>query len=124
MINPSFSERKEAADKAKQAMLEKFRAKAQSTPDPAVVAQRAEQARQREAKRAAAEERRKARIAEEKALRLLEAEMREAEAAAEAARQAAAAEAARLAAIEAAEILAYQQKAARDLRYAARKARK
>ncbi len=121
MHDPTFAERKEAAEAAKRAMLEKFRAK--PGIDPALAAERAEQAKARDAKRAAAEEKRKARIEDEKALRVLEAEMRAAEAVTEAKRAAEAAETERLAAIEAAEILAYEQKAARDLRYAARKKR-
>ena len=121
MSVPTFAERKEAADTAKKAMLERFRAK--PAIDPALTAERAAQAKARDAKRAAAEEKRKARIEEEKAMRVLEAEMRAVEAAAEAKRAAAAAEAERLAVIEATEILAYEQKAARDLRYAARKKR-
>jgi Family of unknown function (DUF6481) len=121
MSVPTFAERKEAADAAKKAMLERFRSK--PAVDPALAAQRAEQAKARDAKRAAAEEKRKARLEEEKTMRILEAEMRATEAAAEAKRAAEAAETARLAEIERLEILAYEQKAARDLRYAARKKR-
>ena len=123
MNDPSFSERRETADKAKRALLEKFRSKA-AAPDPALAAERAEQARARETKRAAAEEKRKARIVAEKAARIAAAEAQAVEVVAQAKRQGEAAEAERLTAIERAEILAFEQKAARDLRYAARKARK
>lgn len=122
MNDGSFNERKEAAEKAKRAMLEKFRAK--PAPDPAIAAARAEVARAREAKRAAAEENRKARIEAEKLARIAEAKAAAEAAAAEAERAAIQAEADRKAAAEAAEILAFEQKARRDLRYANRKARK
>lgn len=121
MSDTSFNERKEAAQKAKQAMLEKFRSR--QAPDPALAAARAEQARAREAKRAAAEEKRKARVEEEKLMRALEAKAAAEAAAAEAERQAVEAEREKVAAAERAEILAFEQKAARDLRYANRKAR-
>lgn len=117
----SFAERAQASAKAKQALLE--RAKAMSPAnDPGYA--------ERQAARIAAAQARDARLAERKAARIAE-EKRQAEesAAAEAARI----EAARIAeeervASERAEAdrlvaLAAEQKAARDARYAARKAR-
>lgn len=120
-MNETLKDRAEAAAKAKAAMLEKFRNK--PTIDPAVAAERAAQAKARDAKRAAAEEKRKARIAAEREERILAAQLKAEADAAEAKRLAEEAEEKRLADIEAAEILAFEQKAARDLRYAARKAR-
>ncbi|MBI3438075.1 MAG: hypothetical protein HY054_05390 [Proteobacteria bacterium] len=82
MQNPNnFNERKEAADKARQAMLQRFKTKAAAV-DPAIEAQRIEEAKARDAKRAAAEERRRARVAAEKEERILQAQLKaEAEAA-------------------------------------------
>ena len=118
---PDVLERRNNADAVKKAMLEKFRAVTQDTT-------RAEQIR---AQRQAIAEAREARVAEREAAR----KVREAELAAEAARQAEIeaqaqrereAAAALLAAQEAEEALrlASEQKAARDARYAARKAAK
>lgn len=125
MSIPNHSERKEAADKARQAMLEKFRAKAQTTqPDPSLVAMREDLAREREQKRAAAEERRKARVAAEKAQRLADAK---AAAEAEAKRisdEMIATAQRRRAEREAAEIKAFEEQAKRDLANAALKARR
>lgn len=126
MSIPNLTERKEAADKARQAMLEKFRAKAQETskPDPTIVAMREELAKEREQKRAAAEEKRKARIAAEKAQRIAEAK---AKAEAEAARhrdELIASAQRRRAEREAAEIKAFEEQAKRDLANAALKARR
>ena len=118
----NFNERKEAADKARQAMLQRFKSKA-ATVDPAIEAQRIEQAKARDAKRAAAEEKRRARVAAEKDERILQAQLKAEAEAAEAKRAAEEAEKKRLADIEAAEVLAFEQKARRDLKYAARKAR-
>lgn len=123
---PNHNERKEAAEKARQAMLDKFKAKAQANtaPDPTIVAKREELASEREAKRAAAEERRKARVAAEKAQRAAEAKAK-AEAEAEAHKQRLIAEAQRKRAEkEAAEIRAYEEQARRDLQNAAKRLRK
>lgn len=111
----SFNERRDAAAKAKQEALQRFRARP-GADDPAVVEQRA--ARQavvaareaRIAERTAAKLAAQAREAAEKAER----EARERQEAAEQAERDAAAKIA----------LEAQQKAARDARYAARKARK
>ncbi len=126
MSVPNLNERKEAADKARQAMLEKFRAKAQEAPkaDPEIVAMREDLAKEREQKRATAEEKRKARIAAEKAQRIAEAK---AKAEADAARhrdELIAAAQRRRAEKEAAEIKAYEEQAKRDLATAALKARR
>ncbi len=126
MSIPNLTERKEAADKARQAMLEKFRAKAQeiNKPDPTIVAMREELAHEREAKRAAAEEKRKARIAAEKAQRIAEAK---AKAEADATRhrdELIAAAQRRRAEREAAEIKSFEDQAKRDLANAAKRLRK
>ncbi len=123
MQNPNnFNERKEAADKARQAMLQRFKTKA-ATIDPVVEAERIEQAKARDEKRAAAEEKRRARVAAEKEERILQAQLKAEAEALEAKRAAEEVEKKRLADIEAAEVLAFEQKARRDLKYAARKAR-
>lgn len=109
----AFNDRAEAAAKAKQAMLAKFRAR--DPNDPEAVARReaaAASAAQREAKRAEAAELRKLRLEEE-----------EIERKAALVRAAADAEIERIAEIERQEILEAEAKARRDLRYAARKAR-
>lgn len=108
--NPDFTERSAAARAAKERAIEALRNKA--APDPAVIAQR--QAA-REAREAAEAERRAAkRQAEEEA----QAAKRAAKAAKEEALQAEAA------AAQPAPKTAEELKAARDARYAARKARK
>lgn len=106
-----FSERQEAAAKARSAMLEKFKARP-GPDDPAVQA--------REAARLAAEAKRQQRIVERKAKREAEQRRLAEEAAARIAEQKRreVEEAARL------EELRLQQKVARDARYAARKARR
>jgi len=113
---PDFTERAALARAAKEAALEKLRNK--PAPDPALVAQR-------EAARIA----REAAAAEKRALRQMEIE--EAAAAKKAAKEQAIAEAEAKAAEEAANAPAKpvpltpeEQKAIRDARYAARKARK
>jgi hypothetical protein len=119
----NHNERREAADAAKKAMLEKFKTKTTAPVDPEIAAQRAAEAKAREEKRVAAEQKRRERVELEKLERKL---ALEAKAKAEAdAERFAAEEAVRKAAeeAEAAEILAYEQKARRDLKYAARKAR-
>jgi hypothetical protein len=119
----NHNERREAADAAKKAMLEKFKTKATAPVDPAIAAQRAAEARAREEKRVEAEQRRRERVELEKLERKLAAEAKaQAEVDAE---RFAAEEAVRKAAedAEAAEILSFEQKARRDLKYAARKAR-
>jgi len=123
MSDPNnFNDRMEAAEKAKRAMLEKFRSKAAAV-DPAIEARRIEEAKARDAKRAAAEEKRRARVAAEKEERILAAQLKEEAEAAEIVRLAAEAERKRLADIEAEEIRTFELKARRDLKYAARKAR-
>jgi hypothetical protein len=119
----NHNERREAAEAAKKAMLEKFKTKAVAPVDPAVAAQRAEEAKTREEKRVAAEQKRRERVEMEKLQRKIAAEEK-AKADAEAERLAAeAAERKAKDDEEAAEILAFEQKARRDLKYAARKAR-
>jgi hypothetical protein len=114
----TFNDRREAAANARKAMLEKFRAQPPAD-DPAVIAQREERMRIAAAREARAAERRRQREAE-LARKAAEEAARKAEA--EARRQAEIAEAlrAKTAALE----LAAKQKAARDARYAARKARR
>ncbi len=119
----NHNDRREAAEAAKKAMLEKFKNKATAPVDPDIVAQRAAEAKAREEKRVAAEAKRRERVELEKLERKLAVE---AKAKAEADAEELAAEAAARKAIEdaeAAEILAFEQKARRDLKYAARKAR-
>jgi hypothetical protein len=122
-ISAGFGERLQTAAAAKNAQLEKWRLKAVDANDPAFLEQqaavlataaaRAERDKQRKAAKDAAKERE---MAERKAARdAVEAQSL----AAAAAREAAEAEAA-----AAAVVLAEQRKAARDARYAARKARK
>jgi len=118
----NFNERKEAADKARQAMLQRFKSKTASV-DPAIEARRIEQAKARDAKRAAAEEKRRARVAAEREERILQAQLKAEAEALDPQRLAEEAEEKRLADAEAAEVLAFEQKARRDLKYAARKAR-
>ena len=110
-----------AVEAAKKAMLEKFKNK--PSIDPKVAAERAEAAKAREAKRIEAEERRKARVEAEKLERMLAAEAKAKEDAERAVREAAEAELKAKADAEAEEIRAFEQKARRDLKYAARKAR-
>ncbi|MDX2265651.1 MAG: DUF6481 family protein [Hyphomicrobiales bacterium] len=111
----NFNDRQSSAASARQAILERFRARP-APDDPAVIAQR-------EARKALIEAR-EARAAERKAAKL-EAERRAAEekAAREEAERIAAIERAEQEAAEKARLMA-EQKAARDARYAARKARK
>jgi hypothetical protein len=119
----NHNERREAAEAAKKAMLEKFKNKASTPVDPEIAAKRAAEAKAREEKRIAAEQKRRDRVELEKLQRKIAAEEK-AKAEAEAARLAAEeAERKRKADAEAAEILAFEQKARRDLKYAARKAR-
>ena len=107
----NFDDRLSAAAAAKQALLERFRARP-SADDPAVIAQQANLKAVADARDARAAERRAAKEAEA-------ARVAAEQAARRAQDQAAAAEAkARAAAVEA------ERKAARDARYAARKARK
>jgi hypothetical protein len=114
----SFNDRREAAQKARQTLLEKFQARP-APDDPAVLARAEErrrilEARQtREAERAKLKAEEEARIAAEQARLKAEEEAR-------------VAEQKRLAALKAQEEAALRaaQKAARDERYARRKARK
>ncbi len=107
----NFNKRQSSSASAKAALLEKFRSRPPAD-DPAVLERQAAQAaiaaarEARMAERKAAKEAEAARIAAEKRA----AEIEKARLAAEAAKQAA--------------LLAAQQKAARDARYAARTARK
>ena len=114
---PTFQERTELAAKAKQAALEKLRAK--PPVDEAVLAERRAAAAAREEAQAKARE-------EKRAAREREIEERKARAAAEAAAAAQAAEAAAATASAKAEpvLTEAEKKAARDARYAARKQRK
>lgn len=111
-----FQERTKAAAEAKRAAVELFRQRAEAANDPEVLARRAAAAASqaaRQAKRAEAQELRKLRAEEERVAK-----------AAAAAAAIAAAEAEKIAAKARAEALLKEQKAARDARYAARKARK
>ncbi len=111
-----FQERTAAAAQAKRAAVEQFRQRAEAAADPELIARREAAAAAQAArllKRAEAQEMRKLRAEEEKAAK-----------AAAIAAAAAAAEAEKIAAKERAEALLKEQKAARDARYAARKARK
>jgi hypothetical protein len=117
----NHNERLEAAQAAKKAMLEKFKNKPQV--DPKVAEERAAAAKAREDRRLEAEQRRRERVELEKLERKVAAEEK-AKAEAEATRLAAEeAERKRKEDEDSAEILAFEQKARRDLKYAARKAR-
>ena len=113
-----FNERQNASAKAKQALLEKFKAKP-APDDPAVLARAAERRAISDAREIRAAERRTIREAES-ARQAAEQAARELEA------QARAAEEARQAIEQAARDLQRkaEQQAARDARYAARKARR
>lgn len=118
--DPDLLQRRNEANAAKKAMLEKFRA---ASEDPTAEQRRTERARIHEARLARQAERDAARKVREAELAVQAA--REAELALQAKREAEAAEA--LAAAERAEAdaqLKAEQKAARDARYAARKAAK
>ena len=112
-----FSERQSASENAKKAALEKFRARP-APDDPAVLARKAEQLAIAEARAVRAAERQRQRDAEA-VLRAAEEVARQAELAkqAEEQRQRDVEAAARALALKA------EQQAARDARYAARKAR-
>lgn len=123
-----FAERRTAANDARKALLEKYKAKP-AADDPAVLARQAErkailQAREiREAEKARLKQERLVREAAEAEARLLaeeEARVKAEAEAAELARVRAAEEAEKLAVAEALEAA---QKAKRDARYAARKSR-
>jgi hypothetical protein len=114
----SFSERRDAALKAKQDLLEKF--KSRPAPDDPRLLKLAEERRVvAEARAVRATERE--RLRQEELVRLAAEEVRRKQ---EEAERIAAEEAAALAAVEAELELKNQQKAARDARYAARKARR
>jgi hypothetical protein len=114
----TFNDRRDAAAKARQEMLEKFRA--QPAPDdPAMLAKAAERLAIAEAREVRAAERRVAKEAE-LAEKALQEAARKAEAEALKAEEAAAAERA----VADAARLEVERKAARDARYAARKARR
>lgn len=119
----NHNERREAAEAAKKAMLEKFKTKAATPVDPKVAEQRAAEAKAREEKRVAAEAKRRERVEMEKLERKLEAEAKAKEEAEQIERDRLAAIAKEKADAEHAEVLAFEQKARRDLKYAARKAR-
>ena len=119
--DPGFAERLQTAAKAKQTQLEKIRATALANDA---------QAPQRHATRVETAEARKIRTAEHKHSNRVAAELREAQRAAEKATQARAVteekarkDAERVAQVKAAAALKQDQKAARDSKYAARKAR-
>ena len=120
--NPDFRERQAASAKAKAALLEKFRA-APGPDDPERKVRNEARLRIVEARKARAAEREAARITREKALAEEAAREAERRAAEERAAAEAAERAARLKVEEKARI-ATEQKAARDARYAARKAAK
>ena len=111
---PDFNDRAGAARAAKQAALDKLRDK--PAVDPAVVAERLAAS---EAREAAAAERRAAKLAAEQEAKAAKAAEKAAQLAAEQAEAEAAA-----AAAEVPKLTAEEMKAARDARYAARKARK
>jgi hypothetical protein len=116
--NDSFSERREAAQKARQALLSKF----QSRPgpdDPEVVARREERRRIVEAREVREAERARLRAEEEARLAAEQARLKAEE-------EARLAEQKRLSALKAQEEAALRaaQKAARDARYAKRKAKR
>ena len=114
----NFNDRKEASAKAKQAILEKFRAQP-GADDPAVIERQAARQKIIEAREVRAAERRAAREAEAARQAAAEAARRAEQAAREA--EAAAREAERRLAERKLEA---ERKAARDRRYAARKARR
>jgi uncharacterized protein DUF6481 len=118
---PGFAERLQTAVKAKQAQLEKVRATAQASDA---------QSAQRQASRVETAAARKTRAADHKNANRVDAELRGARRAAEQAKQAQAVtqekarkDAERVALVKADAALKQDQKAARDLKYAARKAR-
>jgi len=121
MSIPNHNERREAAEAAKKAMLEKFKTK--PTIDPHVAEQRAAEAKVREEKRVEAEKRRRERVELEKLERRLAAEAKAKAEDERLEREAREAVTKAKSDAEAAEILAFEQKARRDLKYAARKAR-
>ncbi|MBC7769015.1 MAG: hypothetical protein H7124_09530 [Phycisphaerales bacterium] len=119
----NHNERREAAEAAKKAMLEKFKTKAQAPVDPAIAEKRAAEAKAREDKRLAGEQRRRERVELEKLERKLAVEAAAKAEADRIVREAEEAAAKLKADAEAEDILAFEQKARRDLKYAARKAR-
>jgi hypothetical protein len=123
MSKPDFADRSKASTEAKQALLQKFRQRTDAPVDEEARKAQMAEALARSAKRAAAEEERKARAVAAKEARALEAELKRIEAEEATKRSAVEAEEARLADIERSEQLEAEQKARRDLRYAARKAR-
>jgi len=125
-FDPNFTDRLKSGAEAKQAALEKFRAKAKAgeTADAAEIAARAQAQEAKLAKRAAAELARRSRHEEVKAAKLAEIEAAKQAEADRVAAELAAAEASRREAQKRAAALEVEQKAARDARYAARKARK
>ena len=120
-MSEKLEDRLSESQKAKQAMLEKFRAR--PAPDPAKIAEQVERAKARDERRALSEMMRKERIAAEIAAKE-EAKRKEAEEAVNAQLAAeAAADIARAERRAAEKALKAQQKADRDARYAARKER-
>jgi hypothetical protein len=123
-FNPSHKDRADSSANAKRAALEAFNARRDlSSNDPLEAerrAARAAAASERETKRAAAEEARKARIESEKAARIALKEKRAQDIAA----AALATQKKPAGKTEAKPVDPVAQKAARDARYAARKARK
>jgi hypothetical protein len=118
--DPDFHQRQSSAATAKKAMLEKFRAKAE---DPGMAERQAERAAVSEAREARAAKREAAR--KQREAEKAEAVARAAEVAAEAEREEERLKAASVAdEVEREFLLAAEQKAARDARYAARKAAK
>lgn len=123
-----FADRRETANAAKKALLEKFKAKP-AADDPAVIARQQErkailEAREkREIEKARLKQERLAREAEERARKAAEDEAARIKAEAEAAEQARIAAAEEEERISTALALEAAQKAKRDARYAARKQR-
>jgi hypothetical protein len=118
----NHNERREAALKAKQAMLEKFKNKAADI-DPRVAEERAAAAKAREERRVAAEQRRRERVEMEKLERKLAAETAAKSERERIAREAVDAAKRRKADAEAAELREFEAQARRDLANAARKRR-
>lgn len=114
-LGAGLGDRLGKAAEARKAMLDRFKDRP-AADDPAVIARNAE--------RAALAAAREARLAEREAERSAIAEREETARVERAARDAAESAQAQVAQAEAVENLAAEQKAARDARYAARKARK
>ncbi len=113
-----FNDRRDAAANAKKALLEKFKSRP-AADDPSILQKQAEMKAIAEAREVRAAERAKLKEAD-----LLRLRAEEEAALIEQARLAAEAETQRLAALEREEAIKAERKAARDAKYAARKARR